>query len=130
MRGLVYVGDGKAVLSDDLELRRPGPRDVVVRIVAAGLCHTDLSVLDGTIPWPAPAAMGHEGAGVVEEVGESVTLVRPGDHVVVSTIAAGRATPAIRRAVASRSATAPSPSPSRAGRAPTSPPPPRWPSAR
>jgi Zn-dependent alcohol dehydrogenase len=87
MRGLVYVGEGKAELSDDLELRRPGPRDVVVRIVAAGLCHTDLSVLDGTIPWPAPAAMGHEGAGIVEEVGDAVTLVRPGDHVVVSTIA-------------------------------------------
>ena len=39
-------------------------------MVAAGLCHTDLSVLDGTIPWPAPAAMGHEGAGIVEAVGE------------------------------------------------------------
>jgi S-(hydroxymethyl)glutathione dehydrogenase/alcohol dehydrogenase len=87
MRGLVYLGDGRAELTEDLELRRPGPREVVVRIVAAGLCHTDLSVLDGTIPWPAPAAMGHEGAGVVEEVGDAVSLVAPGDHVVVSTIA-------------------------------------------
>ena len=87
MRGIVYVGEGQAELSDELELRAPGPYEVVVRMAAAGLCHTDLSVLDGTIPWPAPTAMGHEGAGVVEAVGEKVTLTRPGDHIVVSTIA-------------------------------------------
>jgi Zn-dependent alcohol dehydrogenase len=87
VRGIVYVGDGKAEVTDELELRAPGPREVVVRMVAAGLCHTDASVLDGTIPWPAPAAMGHEGAGIVEEVGSAVTLVKPGDHVVVSTLA-------------------------------------------
>ena len=87
MRGIVYVGDGKAELTDALDVRAPGPYEVVVRMVAAGLCHTDLSVLDGTIPWPAPAAMGHEGAGIVEAVGESVTLTKPGDHIVVSTIA-------------------------------------------
>jgi S-(hydroxymethyl)glutathione dehydrogenase/alcohol dehydrogenase len=81
------LGDGKAELTDALDLRAPGPYEVVVRMVAAGLCHTDLSVLDGTIPWPAPAAMGHEGAGIVEAVGESVTLTTPGDHIVVSTIA-------------------------------------------
>lgn len=87
MRGIVYVGGGHAVLTDELDVRAPGPHEVVVRMEAAGLCHTDLSVLDGTIPWPAPAAMGHEGAGVVEAVGEKVTLTKPGDHVVVSTIA-------------------------------------------
>ena len=87
MRGIVYVGDGKAELTDALDVRAPGPYEVVVRMVAAGLCHTDLSVLDGTIPWPAPAAMGHEGAGIVESVGEAVTLTKPGDHIVVSTIA-------------------------------------------
>lgn len=87
MRGIVYVGDGRAVLSDELDVREPGPYDVVVRLVTSGLCHTDLSVLDGTIPFPAPTAMGHEGAGVVEAVGEKVTLTAPGDRVVVSTIA-------------------------------------------
>jgi Zn-dependent alcohol dehydrogenase len=87
MRGIVYLGDGKAEVADDLELRGPGPTEVVIRTVAAGVCHSDLSVLDGTIPWPAPSVLGHEGAGVVEEVGAAVTHVRPGDHVVVATLA-------------------------------------------
>jgi S-(hydroxymethyl)glutathione dehydrogenase/alcohol dehydrogenase len=87
VRGIVYTGRGKAELTDALDVREPGPYEVSVRMVAAGLCHTDLSVLDGTIPFPAPTAMGHEGAGVVEAVGESVTLTKPGDHIVVSTIA-------------------------------------------
>lgn len=87
MKGIVYLGDGRAELTDELTVRDPGPNEVLVKLVAAGLCHTDVSVLDGTIPWAAPAVMGHEGAGVVEQVGADVTLVRPGDHVVVSTIA-------------------------------------------
>jgi S-(hydroxymethyl)glutathione dehydrogenase/alcohol dehydrogenase len=94
VRGIVYVGEGSAELTDDLSVREPGPDEVLVRLVAAGLCHTDLSVLDGTIPWPAPAAMGHEGAGVVEAIGADVTLVKPGDHVILSTIAnCGRCRP-------------------------------------
>jgi S-(hydroxymethyl)glutathione dehydrogenase/alcohol dehydrogenase len=87
VRGIVYTGPGSAELTDDLEVREPAPHEVVVRVVAAGLCHTDISVIDGTIPWSAPAVLGHEGAGVVERVGSSVTTVQPGDHVVVSTIA-------------------------------------------
>ena len=47
------------------------------------MCHSDVSVINGTIPWPPPAVMGHEGAGIVEAVGDGVTQVRPGDHVVV-----------------------------------------------
>src|ERR1700680_5154114 len=86
MRGLVYDGS-KAAIRDDVEVRRPGPTEVKVRIVSAGLCHSDLSVLDGTIPWPAPAVLGHEGAGVVAEVGEAITHVAPGDHVVLHTMA-------------------------------------------
>jgi Zn-dependent alcohol dehydrogenase len=87
VRGIVYLGDGKAELTDELTVRDPGPGEVLVKLVAAGLCHTDVSVLDGTIPWTAPAVMGHEGAGVVEQVGAGVTLVQQGDHIVVSTIA-------------------------------------------
>ena len=87
MRGIVYVGDGKAELTDELTVRDPGPGEVLVRLVASGLCHTDISVLDGTIPWPAPSVLGHEGAGVVEQIGEGVTLVAVGDHIVLSTIA-------------------------------------------
>ncbi len=86
MKGLVYTGD-KAELVDGLDVRAPGPTEVKVQIVAAGLCHSDLSVIDGTIPWPAPAVLGHEGAGIVAEVGEAVTNVKPGDHVVLHTLA-------------------------------------------
>jgi Zn-dependent alcohol dehydrogenase len=87
MRGIVHTGGGTAVVTDELEVRGPEPTEVVVRFAAAGVCHSDLSVLDGTIPFPEPCVMGHEGAGVVEEVGSSVTTVKPGDHVVVSTLA-------------------------------------------
>ena len=86
MRGIVYDGE-RAEVVKNLEVRAPGPREVLVRMAAAGVCHSDLSVVDGTIPWPSPAVLGHEGAGVGEEVGADVTLVKPGDHVVVATLA-------------------------------------------
>jgi S-(hydroxymethyl)glutathione dehydrogenase/alcohol dehydrogenase len=57
-----------------------------VRISHAGLCHSDVSVIDGTIPFPTPVVLGHEGAGVVEEVGDAVTKVKVGDHVVLTTL--------------------------------------------
>lgn len=60
------------------------PTDVLVRIRASGLCHTDLEVIQGQIGYPMPIVLGHEGAGVVEAVGADVTLTRPGDHVVCS----------------------------------------------
>jgi S-(hydroxymethyl)glutathione dehydrogenase/alcohol dehydrogenase len=86
MRGIVYLGD-RAAVTDELDVREPGAGEVIVRLVAAGVCHSDISVINGTIPWPAPAVLGHEGAGIVEEVGEAVTRVKPGDHVVVATLA-------------------------------------------
>ncbi|MFJ5264372.1 Zn-dependent alcohol dehydrogenase [Streptomyces sp. NPDC088387] len=86
MRGVVF--DGKQVqVVDDLEVRDPGPGEVRVAISAAGLCHSDLSVVDGTIPFPVPVVLGHEGAGVVEAVGAGVRHVAPGDHVALSTLA-------------------------------------------
>ncbi|MFF7975242.1 alcohol dehydrogenase catalytic domain-containing protein [Streptomyces sp. NPDC007905] len=86
MRGVVF--DGKQVrVVDDLGVRDPGPGEVLVAISAAGLCHSDLSVVDGTIPFPVPVVLGHEGAGVVEAVGAGVTHVAPGDHVALSTLA-------------------------------------------
>src|SRR5882724_4263494 len=87
MRGIVHLGAGEVVVTDDLEVRAPGPTEVAVRMEAAGVCHSDRSVLDGTIPFPTPVVCGHEGAGVVEEVGAAVKGVAPGDHVVVSTLA-------------------------------------------
>ena len=75
-------------MTDALELRAPGPGEVVVRIAAAGLCHSDLSVIDRTIAWPAPTVLGHEGAGFVDEVGTGVTMLSPGDPVVLHTLEA------------------------------------------
>ncbi|GAA2130614.1 NAD(P)-dependent alcohol dehydrogenase [Actinomadura napierensis] len=62
----------------------PGPDEALVRMVATGLCHTDLSVLAGRLPTPLPAVLGHEGAGIVEAVGPGTRGVRPGDRVVMS----------------------------------------------
>jgi S-(hydroxymethyl)glutathione dehydrogenase/alcohol dehydrogenase len=67
-----------------IELAPVGPHDVRVRISASGVCHSDLSVQQGTIPFMFPTVLGHEGAGVVAEVGEAVTRVAPGDHVVLT----------------------------------------------
>ncbi|MGA2520984.1 MAG: Zn-dependent alcohol dehydrogenase [Acidimicrobiales bacterium] len=86
MRGIVYTGSD-AEVTDKLEVAEPGPTEVKVKIVAAGVCHSDLSVLDGTIPWKAPSVLGHEGAGIVDAVGSSVRSVKPGDHVVIATLA-------------------------------------------
>ncbi|MDX5568888.1 alcohol dehydrogenase catalytic domain-containing protein, partial [Streptomyces sp. ID05-04B] len=86
MRGVVF--DGKRVeVVDDLQVRDPGAGEVLVAVSAAGLCHSDLSVVDGTIPFPTPVVLGHEGAGVVAAVGAGVTHVVPGDHVALSTLA-------------------------------------------
>lgn len=69
---------------EELELEEPRVNEVLVRIVATGVCHTDLIVRDQWYPVPLPSVLGHEGAGVVESVGEAVTKVQPGDHVVLS----------------------------------------------
>src|SRR6266849_3443097 len=62
----------------------PAPADVVVRVRAAGLCHTDLEVIDGSLRYPMPIVLGHEAAGVIVQVGSAVEKVRTGDHVVLS----------------------------------------------
>ncbi len=67
---------------ETLELDAPGYAEVMVKIKATGLCHSDLSVIDGTRPRPMPMALGHEAAGLVVEAGEGVTDLKPGDHVV------------------------------------------------
>jgi len=67
---------------EDVELDPPGPGEVLVRIRAAGLCHSDLSVIDGNRPRPLPMVLGHEVAGVVEQLGAGVTDLRIGHHVV------------------------------------------------
>ena len=67
----------------EVELAPPGPGEVLVKVAAAGLCHSDLSVIDGNRPRPTPMALGHEAAGVVLEVGAGVTRFAAGDHVVM-----------------------------------------------
>ena len=67
---------------EDVEIGEPGPREVLVRTVAAGLCHSDLHFMEGKYPFPCPAVLGHESAGVVEAVGSMVHYVAPGDHVI------------------------------------------------
>lgn len=85
MRGIVF--DGKELrVRDGLEVREPGAGEVAVRIANSGVCHSDLSVMNGTIPFETPVVLGHEGAGVVEQVGPGVKHLSPGDHVVLSTL--------------------------------------------
>lgn len=69
---------------ETLELDEPRPNEARVRFVATGVCHTDAIVRDGIYPTPLPAVLGHEGAGVVEQIGSGVRSVKPGDHVVMS----------------------------------------------
>jgi alcohol dehydrogenase len=69
---------------EEVELDGPGPGEVLVRVRAAGLCHSDLSVIDGNRPRPMPMVLGHEAAGVIESVGSDVDSLSPGDHVVAA----------------------------------------------
>jgi alcohol dehydrogenase len=66
-----------------IDLALPGPGEILVKIAAAGLCHSDLSVINGHRPRPMPMALGHEAAGIVDELGEGVTDLQCGDHVVL-----------------------------------------------
>lgn len=80
----VVYEHNKPVTVDTLTLDDPKPGEVLLRMRAAGVCHSDLSVVNGTIYYDPPVALGHEGAGIVERVGEGVTYVKPGDHVILS----------------------------------------------
>jgi len=82
MKAAVMRGNGIPLAIEDVELASPGPREVLVRTSACGVCHSDLHVLEGSIPVPPPCVLGHEPAGVVEAVGKDVTYLRPGDHVI------------------------------------------------
>ncbi|MBI4012674.1 MAG: Zn-dependent alcohol dehydrogenase [Candidatus Rokubacteria bacterium] len=83
-RAAVLHAVGKPLVVERVGLAPLAPRDVLLRVRASGLCHTDLEVMRGSLRLPVPIVLGHEGAGVVEAVGSAVTAVRPGDHVVAS----------------------------------------------
>jgi S-(hydroxymethyl)glutathione dehydrogenase / alcohol dehydrogenase len=84
MKAAVFRKVHEPLSIETVEIDAPGPREVLVRTAATGVCHSDLHVVDGVGRFPVdrPIVLGHEGAGVVEAVGEAVTSVRPGDHVV------------------------------------------------
>ena len=67
---------------EDIQISKPGPHEVLLRTEACGVCHSDLHMIEGSIPLPPPVILGHEPAGIVEAVGEGVTEVAVGDHVI------------------------------------------------
>jgi Zn-dependent alcohol dehydrogenase len=87
MKAAVLRAPGRAVTIAEVRVKDPGPGEVRIAIKAAGLCHSDLSVIDGSIPYPTPVVLGHEGAGLVDAVGPGVTAVKEGDAVILSTLA-------------------------------------------
>ncbi|MEV1066295.1 NAD(P)-dependent alcohol dehydrogenase [Streptomyces sp. NPDC050263] len=92
MRIRAAVAEAKAnpLLIEELELDEPRDDEILVKLVATGICQTDAHALHGRVPAPLPMVLGHEGAGIVERVGRSVAGVQPGDHVVMSFQACGQ----------------------------------------
>src|SRR3989304_9926384 len=78
VRAAVLLEVGRRLEVCDVELAPPRAGEVLIRMAACGVCHTDLHVMTGHVPAPLPAVLGHEGAGVVAEGGAGVTSVRPG----------------------------------------------------
>lgn len=86
-KAAIALGNGAPLIVDDIQVRAPGPNEVLVEMKASGLCHTDLSAMEGKFPVKLPAVLGHEGAGVVVECGPGVTSVKPGDPVILNNTA-------------------------------------------
>lgn len=82
MKAAVFHKVGSPMTIEDVRISKPGPREVLVRTVAVGVCHSDLHFVEGAYPHPTPVVLGHEAAGIVEQVGCDVRTVKPGDHVV------------------------------------------------
>ncbi len=82
MKAAVLREVGKPLQIEDVQINKPGPREVLIRTKAAGVCHSDLHFINGTYPYPLPAVLGHESAGVVEQIGSEVRTVSVGDHVI------------------------------------------------
>ena len=82
MKAAVLHAPRTPMTIEDITIEKPKGREVLVRTVAAGLCHSDLHFIEGAYPTPMPTVLGHESAGVVEAVGDLVTYLKPGDHVI------------------------------------------------
>jgi S-(hydroxymethyl)glutathione dehydrogenase / alcohol dehydrogenase len=83
MKAAIFREMGKAMEIEDISIAKPIGREVLVKLEAVGVCHSDLHILTGDLPHPLPAILGHEAAGIVDQVGPEVHNVKPGDHVVV-----------------------------------------------
>jgi aryl-alcohol dehydrogenase len=88
-KAAIVESGGAPFTLTEVELDEPRAGEALVRMVAAGLCHTDLGVASGGLPFPLPGVLGHEGAGIVVQVGPGVTTVAPGDHVLLSFTSCG-----------------------------------------
>src|SRR6201995_3616438 len=82
MKAAVFHAANQPLTIEEVEIEKPKRREVLLRTAFAGLCHSDLHFMEGLYPYPTPAVLGHEGSAVVEAVGEDVTYVKPGDHVI------------------------------------------------
>jgi len=82
VKAALFHGVHQPLVIEDVEIGEPMAREIIVRTVASGVCHSDLHFIEGLWPFPPPAVLGHEAAGIVEDVGDQVTYVKPGDHVI------------------------------------------------
>ena len=82
MKAAVFREVNKPMEIEEISVSKPGPREVLIRTKAAGICHSDLHFWNGSYPGQVPMVLGHESAGVVEQVGSDVHYVKPGDHVI------------------------------------------------
>jgi S-(hydroxymethyl)glutathione dehydrogenase/alcohol dehydrogenase len=82
MKAAIFHGPNQPLTVEDVEIDEPREREVLVRTVASGVCHSDLHFVEGLYPFPAPAVLGHEAAGIVERAGSGVAQFKPGDHVI------------------------------------------------
>jgi S-(hydroxymethyl)glutathione dehydrogenase/alcohol dehydrogenase len=82
MKAAVLHEVNQPLAIEEVSINKPGPREVLIRTAYAGLCHSDLHFIEGLYPHPLPVVLGHESAGVIEEVGSDVTYVEKGDHVI------------------------------------------------
>jgi S-(hydroxymethyl)glutathione dehydrogenase / alcohol dehydrogenase len=82
MKAAVFREVNQPMEIEDVQISKPGPREVLIRTAAAGVCHSDLHFFNGTYPGIRPMVLGHESAGIVEQVGSDVHYVKPGDHVI------------------------------------------------
>src|SRR6476619_4829169 len=79
MRAVVF--DGSSLAAADVPDPEPGPGEILVEVAACGVCHTDLHIHDGSVPFPLPCVLGHEVSGTVRAVGDGVEALAPGDRV-------------------------------------------------